>query len=212
MKILEVKELAIPEVKVIKFARFCDDRGYFTETYRKSDILSYEINKDLRLPTEFVQGNESFSHKNVFRGLHFQWNPYMGKLVRCVTGHIFDFALDIRKGSPNFGKVIGYELRAKAQYDYSEWIWVPPGFAHGILTMDKSLIEYLCTGEYSQGCEACIRMTNSGIDWSLFTIMQSLDSFGSLKKLVISEKDSNGLTLDEWLAKPESEEFVYGTI
>ena len=209
MKILEVKKLDIPEVQVIKFERFCDNRGYFTETYRKSDVTGFDKEGSV---LNFVQANESFSHKNVFRGLHFQWNPYMGKLVRCVTGHIFDFALDIRKGSSTFGYIVGYELKSKATNNYSEWVWVPPGFAHGILTLDKSLIEYLCTGEYSQGCEACITLMDKQINWKFFTIMQGLNSFHTLKKFVMSEKDSNGLTLEEWLAKPESENFVYGQL
>ena len=202
MKILEVKKLDIPEVKVIKFERFCDNRGYFTETYRESDMRNNE-----GIPLNFVQANESFSHKNVFRGLHFQWNPYMGKLVRCVTGHIFDFALDIRKDSPTFGYIVGYELKAKASNNYSEWVWVPPGFAHGILTLDKSLIEYLCTGEYSQGCEACITLFDKQINWGYFEIIQIPPT---TNKLVISDKDKAGLTLEEWLSKSESENFVYG--
>jgi len=204
MKTLEFKELNIPEVQVLVFARFCDDRGYFTETYRKSDFAKLP---QASFPTEFVQANESWSHAGTFRGMHFQWNPYMGKLVRCVTGEIVDFALDIRKNSPTFGHVVAYPLSAKSNRDYSEWIWVPPGFAHGIFAVDKSLIEYLCTGEYSQGCEACITICDTDIDFSLCDISQrKLEN--SIKH--ISAKDKEGLTLAQWLEKPESEEFVYG--
>jgi len=137
MKIVEIKELDIPEVKIIKFKRFVDNRGYFTEQFRKSDLLD-SSDVDFLKGESFVQANESFSHKNTFRGLHFQWNPYMGKLVRPLSGSLIDFALDIRKGSPNLGKIIAYEIPNNKDDEYAEWIWVPPGFAHGILLTEDS--------------------------------------------------------------------------
>jgi len=92
MKILDVKSLAIESVKVIRFARFCDERGYFTETFRKSDLLN-NSQIDSMTNVEFVQANESLSKKGVIRGLHFQWNPYMGKLVRTIKGRMVDIVL-----------------------------------------------------------------------------------------------------------------------
>src|SRR5258706_12985222 len=103
MKVISVKPLLIPDIKVIKFKRFTDHRGYFTEHYRKSDF------KDI-LDVNFVQYNESYSKSSTVRGLHFQWNPYMGKLVRTVYGRMLDTVLDIRKGSPTFGKAIIYDM------------------------------------------------------------------------------------------------------
>src|SRR5260370_38451394 len=142
MKVLDVKALAIPEIKVIRFGRFCDHRGYFTEHFRRSD---FQAGPDVPFlnRVEFVQANESFSRAGTVRGLHFQWNPYQGKLVRTLHGHMIDLVLDIRKGSPTFGKIIAYDLLACREAEWDEWIWVPPGFAHGRMLMEDTLIEYL---------------------------------------------------------------------
>ena len=109
MKILSIQSLAVPDVKVVRFARFRDDRGFFTETFRKSDwAASADLKKYENV--NFVQANESNSKKNVCRGLHFQWNPFMGKLVRTIYGHMIDLVLDIRKGSATFGDIIAYDM------------------------------------------------------------------------------------------------------
>ena len=130
MKILSVKSLELSDVKIIRFARFLDNRGYFSEPYRKSDLI--ENSGILSLEGKnMVQANHSYSTGGVVRGLHFQWNPYMGKLVRTLTGRMVDLVLDIRKGSPYFGKIVAYNMPASNNKDYDEWIWVPPGFAHG---------------------------------------------------------------------------------
>ena len=121
MKLLDVKALQIKTVKVIRFARFCDHRGYFTEHYRKSDFQNH-ADMDFMKHVEFFQANESFSKKGTARGLHFQWNPYMGKLVRTLSGRMVDMVLDIRKGSPTFGKIILYDMPADYKEDYQEWI------------------------------------------------------------------------------------------
>src|SRR5207249_5665308 len=97
MNILEVKALAFPEIKVIRFGRYHDHRGYFTEHFRRSDLHTSPLTPFLK-GVEFVQGNESFSKAGTVRGLHFQWNPYMGKLVRPLQGRMIDLVLDIRKG------------------------------------------------------------------------------------------------------------------
>lgn len=209
MKIIEVRELVIPEIKVIRYRRFTDHRGYFTETYRKSDLLNSDEVPFLK-GENFFQANESFSFKGAFRGLHFQWNPYMGKLVRPVTGHLMDFALDIRKNSPTLGKIIGYDMPVNREDDYSEWIWIPPGFAHGILLLEDSLVEYLCTGEYSQGCEAGISPFAGDFDWSLCDtdIKRRFDE-AIAKSEFISDKDRNGFSLSGWLADERSDNFIY---
>lgn len=209
MKIVSIKTLAIPEVKVIKFARFCDTRGYFTEHYRKSDFVNH-VDMDFMKNIEFVQFNESYSKPYVIRGLHFQWNPYMGKLVRTVVGRMVDLVLDIRKGSPTFGKIIAYDMPATVERDYSEWIWVPPGFAHGNFFTEETIIEYLCTGEYNPNCEAGISPLADDLDWSLMDkdIKKEFDRIVS-ESPVISEKDKNGLSLTEWLKDPRSDNFIY---
>jgi dTDP-4-dehydrorhamnose 3,5-epimerase len=210
MKILEIIQLKIPEIKVFKYGRFADHRGYFTEHFRNSDFFG---NKELpfKKDEEFLQANESFSFKNTFRGLHFQWNPFMGKLVRPITGSLIDFALDIRKNSPTFGKIIAYEMIVKRQDNFGEWIWIPPGFAHGILLPEDSLVEYFCTGEYSQGCEAGISPLSKDIDWSLCNseIKAVFDSIVPVSEF-ISDKDKNGHTLASWLEDKNSDNFIYG--
>jgi dTDP-4-dehydrorhamnose 3,5-epimerase len=209
MKILSVSELAIPEVKVIRFARFLDHRGYFTESYRKSDFQVENFPVSLR-GTRFVQTNESFSRAGTVRGLHFQWDPYMGKLIRSVAGHLIDLALDIRKGSPTFGKIIAYDMPSTGEQAYGEWIWVPPGFAHGVFFLQDTYIEYFCTGEYSPGCEAGISPLAKDLDWSLCDpqLKRQFDMLMSGKKL-ISEKDQNAFTMAAWADDKRSDNFIF---
>jgi len=209
MKIIEVWSLAIPDVKVIRFARFSDSRGYFTETYRRSDFAARDDLGSLR-EADFVQANESYSRPGVIRGLHFQWNPYMGKLVRTLAGRMVDLVLDIRKGSPSLGKIIAYDMPASPDTEFSEWIWVPPGFAHGNFFTEPTLIEYFCTGQYSPGCEAGISPLAADLDWSLCqpALKELFDQVA--QQPVISDKDRHGLTLQQWLADPRSEQFLFG--
>jgi dTDP-4-dehydrorhamnose 3,5-epimerase len=207
MKIIEVKSLAIPDVKVIRFGRYNDDRGYFTETFRNSDFLNLDFMKGVR----FLQCNEGYSKAGTFRGFHFQWNPYMGKLVRVISGRLIDMALDIRKDSPTLGKIVAYDMMVSPENNYSEWIWLPPGFGHGILLPEVSLVEYFCSGEYSPGCEASISPMAADINWSICDtkLKKLFDSIVPKTKL-ITEKDKNGLTLAAWLKEKNSDQFIYG--
>lgn len=208
MKILEIKSLAIPDIKTIKFARFCDFRGYFTEQFRKSDLFNIPSLPGL-YNVEFIQANQSFSKKDVIRGLHFQWNPYMGKFARTLSGHMVDIILDIRLGSSTFGKAIAYDMPADNNNDYDEWIWVPPGFAHGNFYKEDSLFEYYCTGEYNQSCEASISPLASDIDWSLCdkNLKEEFDKISSIG--LITEKDKDGFSLDNWVKDDRSKNFIY---
>ena len=208
MKILSVKSLAIPDIKVIEFARFEDNRGFFTEPYRKSDFAHHPELKDLS-GVEFLQINESFSKKGVCRGLHFQWNPYMGKLVRTRSGHMIDIVLDIRKNSPTLGKLIAYDMPTDISASSNTWIWVPPGFAHGNFFMEDSKIEYLCSGEYSQGNEAGISPLSKDIDWSLCEPeLKNLFDSTIVTSGILSDKDKAAPGLAEWLKDPRSENFI----
>jgi len=209
MRILEVKELEIPEVKVIKFERFKDDRGYFTETYRWTDFTKELYKTDI--PSKFVQANETWSYAGTFRGLHMQWAPYMGKLVRCIKGFLIDFALDIRLTSPTFGKMVVYEMLNDTCYPYAEWIWVPPGFAHGTLLVKDSLVEYLCTGEYNDKCEAGITVFDPDITWKI-TKDSSVRGIGNYLEHIrnITDKDKKAFTVEQWSKSPNAKEFVYG--
>ena len=143
MKIVDVRSLAVADVKVVRFERFRDERGYFTEPYRKSDVALNPATSFLA-GLAFPQANESFSHAGVIRGLHFQWNPFMGKLVRTVSGRMVDLALDIRLDSPTLGKIIAHDMPSSSGDEWSEWIWVPPGFAHGNFFTEETTIEYFC--------------------------------------------------------------------
>jgi dTDP-4-dehydrorhamnose 3,5-epimerase len=208
MKILEVKSLAIPDIKVIRYGRFGDHRGFFGEHFRKSDIEGRADIVALR-NIEFSQYNESWSKAGTVRGLHFQWNPFMGKLVRTLWGHMVDIVLDIRKNSPTFGKAICYDMPAPKGADFGEWIWVPVGFAHGNYYPEESQIEYFCNGIYSPGCEACISPFAADINWSLCSpeLKNELDSMLANTPLM-TDKDINGFTLAEWLKNPDSEKFL----
>jgi dTDP-4-dehydrorhamnose 3,5-epimerase len=211
MKILDVKLLAIPSIKVIRFARFTDLRGYFTEPFRHSDFENHPETAFLK-GVSFVQQNESYSRKKVLRGLHFQWNPYMGKLVRTIQGHMVDVVCDIRKKSPTYGKVIAYDMPSKPDNDSNEWIWVPPGFAHGNYFTEESTIEYLCSGEYSQGNEAGLSPLSADLDWELCDQSLRQQFFNLIPEMIISDKDKAGLSLTEWTTDKRSENFIYGNL
>lgn len=207
MKILEVLSLRIEEVRVIRYGRFKDHRGYFSETFRLQDIQSLDFFKNFK----FYQLNESFSLPNVIRGLHFQWNPYMGKLIRTIKGRMIDLILDIRKGSPTFGKIIGYDMPAYTDKNFSEWIWVPPGFAHGNIFTEETIIEYFCTGWWAPETETGISPLSRDIDWTLCDpsikkIFQEVLKTGPL----MSDKDKNALSLTDWLLDRRSDNFLYG--
>jgi dTDP-4-dehydrorhamnose 3,5-epimerase len=206
MKIVEVNRLAFPEVAVIRFARFKDHRGYFTEHYRTSDFEGLDGLRGI----DFCQMNESFSRAGTIRGLHFQWNPYQGKLVRAVTGRLIDLVLDIRKGSPTFGQIIAHDLTARRDADHSQWIWVPPGFAHGMLLAEDTLVEYLCSGEYNPSCEAGISPFSPDIDWSTCDadLCATFDRYAVTA--LVSPKDRDAPCVSAWAEDPRSSYFPYG--
>lgn len=209
MKIEEIKSLSIPDVKVIKFARFKDNRGYFTEPFRQSDLEGKIFLKGERI----FQTNESFSSNGVLRGLHFQWNPFMGKLVRTLRGRMVDIFLDVRVGSPTFGCGMMYSMKADTDSEFSEWIWVPPGFAHGNFFTEDTLIEYYCTGEYSPGCEAGIFPLSQDIDWRLCDeeLKKEFDELVR-EKMIVSEKDKMGLSVTDWKNDERSKNFIYDNL
>ncbi len=213
MKIVSVLSLAIPDVKVIRFARFRDARGYFAEPFRRSDFDQHS-ELDFLAGQPFVQVNESLSKPSVLRGLHFQWNPCMGKLVRTLSGHMVDIFLDIRKGSPTAGQAAMHDMPSDDEADVSEWIWVPPGFAHGNFFPVATRIEYFCTGAYSPGCEAGISPLAADIDWRLCdpALKARLDGMSASGALIVSDKDRAGLTVGAWSGDSRSEEFVYDRV
>ena len=186
---IKIESTHLRDVAVIVPDIFQDGRGFFSETFRADQFES------LGLPTEFVQDNHSRSARGVVRGLHFQWEPAMGKLMRVTLGCAFLVAVDIRKGSPTFGKWVGVEASAENRRS----VWAPAGFARGFCALtDATEIQYKCTGIYNSKAEAAIRWNDPmiGIEWPMTDV-------------VVSEKDRNARTLEEWLASPESDNVRY---
>src|SRR3954471_22980188 len=152
------RPLAIPDVLLIDHEVFEDERGFFMEVYRR-DLFA-----ELGLPDNFAQLNHSRSARNVIRGLHFQWDPPMAKLMRVTEGSAFLVAVDIRKDSPTRGKWVGEQLSAQNKRQ----LWAPAGFARGFcVTSDFAQIEYQCTALYNPRGESGIRWDDPdiGIDW-----------------------------------------------
>ncbi|OSM05353.1 putative dTDP-4-dehydrorhamnose 3,5-epimerase [Magnetofaba australis IT-1] len=125
-----------------------DDRGYFFEAWRQKEL------REAGIDAEFVQMNQSGSQRGVLRGLHYQIQQPQGKLVRVLRGEIFDVAVDLRRSSPTFGQWDGWVLNDVTR----EGVWIPPGFAHGFLTLsERAEFEYLCTDTYAPQWERAIR-------------------------------------------------------
>lgn len=186
---IQVESRHLNDVVVLVPDVFRDERGFFTEPYRADQFGA------LGLPTEFVQDNHSGSGKGVLRGLHFQWDPPMGKLMRVTQGRAFLVAVDIRKGSPTLGRWFGIEASA----DNRRSVWAPAGFARGFCVLsDFAEIQYKCTAIYNKNCESGIRWDDPdiGIQWPVTDPL-------------VSEKDSRGQWLAQWLRSPESEHFQW---
>ena len=152
---------AIPDVYIIEPSVFGDDRGYFLESF---NIEKFEENI---FPIKFVQDNESKSSRGVLRGLHFQKPPFaQAKLVRCIEGCVIDVAVDIRKGSPTYGKQVSIELSGENKRQ----LFVPRGFAHGFAVLSESAVfAYKVDNRYAPAFDAGIKFDDKqlNIDWGL---------------------------------------------
>lgn len=190
---IKVTETNLMDVKIIEPAFFGDHRGFFTESYSK------EAFNELGITFDFVQDNHSLSvEAGVIRGLHFQkGEAAQTKLIRVVSGAVLDVIVDIRKGSPTYGKSEGYILSA----DNQRQLLVPKGFAHGFVTLTPNVnFLYKCDNYYSAEADAGIAFDDPalGIDWPL-----------DLSKAILSEKDKQHPTLASF---EKENPFVYGTI
>lgn len=186
---IRIESRELDDIVVITPEAFQDSRGFFMETFREDQFQA------LGLPSRFVQDNHSRSVRGVVRGLHFQWGPPMGKLMRVSMGSAFLVAVDIRKGSPTLGKWFGLEVSAENRRQ----VWAPAGFARGFCVLSEAAeIQYKCTGLYSNKAESGILWNDPdiGIQWPLADVQ-------------LSEKDRKAQTLAQWLATPESENFTY---
>jgi len=175
MKIIDTK---IPDVKIIEPAVFGDERGFFMETWSQAKFEELVTGK----PTFFVQDNHSKSKKGILRGLHYQTENTQGKLVRVVSGEVFDVAVDIRKNSPTFGQWVGVTLSAENKRQ----LWVPEGFAHGFFVTSKEAeFVYKCTDYYNPQAEQSILWNDPkiGIEWPIkdeVPLLSEKDKFGLL--------------------------------
>lgn len=155
---MKVIETGLPGCVVIEPAVFGDDRGFFFEAWNAGRYGEHG------LPTEFVQSNVSSSARGVLRGLHYQWPNPQGKLVSVLAGEVYDVAVDIRRGSPHFGRWTAVMLSAENKRQ----LWVPEGFAHGFAVLSENAVfNYLCTALYDHAADACIRWNDADIavDW-----------------------------------------------
>jgi dTDP-4-dehydrorhamnose 3,5-epimerase len=188
MKISIINE-ALNGLLVLQPEAFEDERGFFMETYRKDQFTELGIHE------EFVQDNHSRSSKGVLRGLHFQWEPPMGKVMRVTQGEAFLVAVDIRKGSPTLGQWHGEIVSAANK----KMVWAPAGFARGFCTLsDFAEIQYKCSGLYSNKAE-------SGILWN----DPEIGIIWPIDNPQLSDKDKVAQTLEEWLATENSNNFQY---
>jgi dTDP-4-dehydrorhamnose 3,5-epimerase len=174
---VKVIETDLPGCVVIEPRVFGDDRGFFFESFNHDKLAAHGL-----LP-RFVQGNVSSSGRGVLRGLHYQWPNPQGKYVSVVEGEVWDVAVDIRRGSPHFGRWTAVLLSAENKRNF----WIPEGFAHGFVTLsERAVFTYLCTATYDAQADAAIRWNDArlAIDWPV--------SDASL-----SDKDARAPFLDE---------------
>jgi dTDP-4-dehydrorhamnose 3,5-epimerase len=178
--IMEVIKTDIEGVVIIEPRIFKDDRGYFYESFSQREF------EEKVCRTTFVQDNQSKSSYGVVRGLHFQKPPYsQSKLVRCIKGAVLDVAVDIRKGSPTFGKYVAVELTE----DNHRQFFVPRGFAHGFAVLsDEAVFQYKCDNFYNKESEGAVAWDDPelAIDWRI-----------PVEKVLLSEKDKLSKTIAE---------------
>jgi dTDP-4-dehydrorhamnose 3,5-epimerase len=179
----------IPGVVIVEHQVFEDERGFFMEVFRRDEFEAHG------LPTAFAQVNHSRSARGVLRGLHFQWDPPMGKLMRVTAGAAFLVAVDIRHGSPTLGRWIGREVTAENKLQ----VWAPAGFARGFCVLSETAeIQYLCTGVYNPEGE-------SGIAWD----DPEISVEWPISDPQLSAKDTDAQSLSTWLERDESRQFRY---
>lgn len=175
---MKVIDTSIPDLKIIEPTVFGDERGFFMETWNQKQFEEFVTGE----PTLFVQDNHSKSKKGILRGLHFQTKNTQGKLVRVVSGEVFDVAVDIRKDSPTYGQWVGEYLSAENKRQ----LWVPEGFAHGFyVTSEEAEFVYKCTNYYDPSSEVSIKWDDKyiGIEWPTVT------------SPILSEKDKQAISL-----------------
>ena len=179
---MQVIETSLRDIKLIRPTKHGDERGWFAEVFNAKAFAA------AGLPVSFAQDNQSFSRRGVLRGLHYQLGHPQGKLIRALSGHIWDVAVDLRPGSPDFGKWAGVDL----QEEELEFLWIPEGFGHGFVVLSETAnVLYKTTAFYYPNGERCIRW-----DDPTLAIKWPLDGIGELN---VSAKDAAG----DWLNEAE---------
>jgi dTDP-4-dehydrorhamnose 3,5-epimerase len=166
---MEIIDTPLRDVKLIRPQKYGDERGWFTELFNARTFAA------AGLPQQFVQDNQSFSARGVLRGLHYQLGQPQGKLVRVISGHIWDVAVDLRPGSPDFGKWAGFYLKGEDL----EFVWIPEGLGHGFVVLSEDAnVLYKTTGFYYREGERCIRWNDPtlAIAWPLAEIGEPIVS------------------------------------
>ncbi len=190
---MEVIKTEIEGVVILEPRLFCDERGYFFESFSQREFA------EKVLDTEFVQDNESKSSYGVMRGLHFQRPPFtQGKLVRCVRGAVLDVAVDIRRGSPTYGRHVAVELTE----DNHRQLFIPHGFAHGFSVLTtEAVFQYKCDNYYAPQSDGGISILDEslGIDWRI-----------PVEKALLSEKDTKHPLLADFDSPFDINENLYG--
>ena len=184
---IHAEKTGIQDLIIVKPEVFEDDRGFFSEIYRKDQFEKWG------LPGNFVQLNHSRSSRGILRGLHFQWDPPMGKLIWVSRGEGFLVAVDIRRESPTLGQYVSITSNEENRIS----LWAPAGFARGFVSISKWVeIQYLSTGTYNKDTEGSILWNDPdiGIKWPV-------------NQPMLSERDKKALTLTEWLKTKESYNF-----
>jgi len=159
-----------------------DHRGYFYESFHRA--ISHELEQD------FCQDNISYSHKGVVRGLHYQWDKPMGKLVQTISGKIIDYIIDIRYNSPSYGECWKFELSEENK----NVLWVPPGYAHGFEALEDSHVMYKCSAYYSKDGESAISIKDPDLRIKLKT---------DERNIILSEKDLGAQSFKEYSNDPK---------
>lgn len=181
---MKIIDTSIPDVKIIEPTVFGDERGFFMETWQQKEFEELVAGK----VTHFVQDNHSKSKKGILRGLHYQAENTQGKLVRVISGEVFDVAVDIRKESPTFGRWVGVYLSSENKRQ----LWVPEGFAHGFyVTSNEAEFVFKCTDYYNPEANVTIKWDDEelNINWPIDNIVK------------LSMNDENGKTLRQCIAE-----------
>ena len=183
-RLMTLRDTSLRDVKILQPRRHGDARGWFAEVFNADTFAA------LGLPSTFAQDNQSFSARGVLRGLHYQLGHPQGKLVRVLSGHIWDVAVDLRRESPDFGRWAAFDLQPRNEEDEIELLWIPEGFAHGFLVLSETAeVLYKTTRGYYPPGERSVIWNDPDL-----AIAWPLDQLAGTE-ISVSAKDAKGALL-----------------